>query len=508
MKSVLLVVIDALASRVVRPALEAGRLPNLKAIAEAGSVRWDCTAIFPSITPAATAALATGCYPSETGIAGAYYYDQAKDHVHYYGDDTWAIMRRGMKEFFDDFLVRMNRDHLRRDTIFQQVEDAGHPTACLNFLWFRGNVTHQLKAPWLFRLWPTLQKPRQIKGPAMLSLGDFASGDIHGTDRTLKGPGGLFRRFGFSDASTRAQLLLLARERALPRFTLAYFPDNDFVSHKQGPEAAIASVEKVDETLGEFFEESGGLERLLESHAVVITGDHSQCDMPHDPEKSGIRLDELLIDYSIVSAGGDWQQDEELMICPNMRAAQIYIRTGYLQQMDQICERLLSDVRVDQLFLQTDRGVRVHTRHGDLTFRPGKGTREYGLDMYGNDWTWEGRLSVIDAEIRDGRLQFGNYPNAFERIATSFDEEVSGDLWVTCHPGYEFRLKDTSIHQGGSHGSLHAEDSLSPLITAGLAVGLPPGVYPRSVDVAPLCLANMGLASPRQVGEGHCRGIR
>ncbi len=506
MKSVLLVVIDALASRVVRPAMEAGQLPVLKAIAEAGSVHWGSTAIFPSITPAATAALATGCYPSETGIAGAYYYDQANDHVHYYGDDTWAIIRRGMGEFFNDFLVRMNRDHLRRDTLFQLIERAGSPTACLNFLWFRGNVTHQLKAPWLLRLWPTLWKPREIQGPAMLSLGDFASGEIGGTGQKLKGPGGLFRRFGFSDASTREQLLLLARQRELPRFTLAYFPDNDFESHKQGPEEALASVARVDEALGEFLAEYGGLQQFLKAHAILITGDHSQCEMPHDAETSGIRLDELLANYTIVPAGGDWQHDEELMICPNMRAAQIYIRKGYLQLIDQIGERLLADKRVDQIFLHTDRGFEVRTSHGELCFQPGECAGERGEDEYGNHWTWEGNLDVIDARREDGRLQYGKYPNAFERIATAFDSEVSGDLWVTCHPGYEFRLADTTIHQGGSHGSLHADDSLSPLISAGLTAELPPGITPRSVDVAPLCLANLGISSPHEMGRGHCRG--
>ncbi|HBJ35797.1 MAG TPA: hypothetical protein DDZ51_13835, partial [Planctomycetaceae bacterium] len=75
MRKTLLVVIDALASRVVRPALEAGRLPTMQRLSEAGAVDWRCTAIFPSITPAATAALVTGEHPCATGINGAYFYD-------------------------------------------------------------------------------------------------------------------------------------------------------------------------------------------------------------------------------------------------------------------------------------------------------------------------------------------------------------------------------------------------------------------------------------------------
>ncbi|MEX2359388.1 MAG: alkaline phosphatase family protein, partial [Pirellulaceae bacterium] len=125
MKPVLLIVIDALASRVIRPAMEQGKLPNLQALADAGQVDWNSTAIFPSITPAATAALVTGGYPCETGIAGAYYYDQDNDHVHYYADDLGAIMRKGFSDFVEDFMIRLNRDHLRANTALREVEKAG-----------------------------------------------------------------------------------------------------------------------------------------------------------------------------------------------------------------------------------------------------------------------------------------------------------------------------------------------------------------------------------------------
>ena len=54
-KKVLLLVVDALSSRVVRPVWERGELPGLGHLIEAGEVDWECTSVFPSITPAATA---------------------------------------------------------------------------------------------------------------------------------------------------------------------------------------------------------------------------------------------------------------------------------------------------------------------------------------------------------------------------------------------------------------------------------------------------------------------
>ena len=44
---------------------------------------------------------------------------------------------------------------------------------------------------------------------------------------------------------------------------------------------------------------------------------------------------------------------------------------------------------------------------------------------------------------------------------------------------------------GGSHGSLHREDSTSPLIVVGTDLELPEST--RLTDVEPLCLALLGL---------------
>jgi len=509
MKNVLLVVIDALASRVVRPALDEGKLPNLRALAKAGRVDWDCTAIFPSITPAATAALVTGGYPAATGITGAYFYDLEEDRVHYYGDDTWAILRRGFSAFFQDFLVSLNRDQLRAETAFQTVERAGKRAACLNYLWFRGDVLHRARVPWLLRLWPGIQRSKTVPGPSLLSLGDFVSDSLGGSGQRLKGPGGIFRRYGFADTATGAQLLLLAQEQAFPDFTVAYFPDNDFASHSDGPKEALGTVKNVDQVLGQLIDSYGGVDSLLESLAIVITGDHAQSDLPLAKQHTGIVLNDVLDDYAIVPAGKPWGHCDELMICPNMRAAQIYLRRGYLNERTAIVRRLLDDERVDQViwrepningqwqfFVQT-------SRHGKLRFwRCEAG--ESAIDEYGGRWNWEGDLASVDGRVgAENVLDFGDYPNALERIAAAFSDHDSGDIWVTSQLGYEFRLDATHVHRKGSHGSLHKDDSLSPLIMAGVPENLLPRQTPRSVDVAPLCLTILELAGPSDVGASH-----
>jgi len=254
---------------------------------------------------------------------------------------------------------------------------------------------------------------------------------------------------------------------------------------------------------------------MLDALAIVITGDHAQTNMIPDQDDAGIDLEQLLDGYNIVPAGGDWRDGDELMICPNMRAAQLYLRSKYWQDRDKIIEQLINDSRIDQIIWRNENTltncsyhVKTKTR-GILEFgvsngEPGTSEIESAKDEYGNHWQWKGDLATLDGDVSaDGVLRFEEYPNAFERIATVFDEEVSGDLWITCRPGHEFKLDGISVHQNGSHGSLHTEDSLSPLIMAGFAENLMPAKTPRSVDITPLCLSILGIESLHKVGSGR-----
>ena len=94
MKKVLLIVIDACTSRVLVPAMDNNRLPNLKILAEAGYFNPNCISIFPSITHTATASLATGCYPQNHGIAGSSWYDTESDDPVHYSADFWVRSAR------------------------------------------------------------------------------------------------------------------------------------------------------------------------------------------------------------------------------------------------------------------------------------------------------------------------------------------------------------------------------------------------------------------------------
>ena len=463
--------------------------------------------IFPSITPAATTSIITGAYPAEHGIAGASWYDEAEQHIAYYGDDFWVIAREGFGDFINDFLLRLNGDRLQAPTMFEMVERAGRTAACLNYLVFRGNVPQRVNIPGVIAALPGVPFTETVEGPSTLCLGDFVSTRSPRGNK-LKGEGGLFHRFGMDDASTGRFLQDLASDERLPDFTVAYFADNDYRSHEIGPHAALGVVERVDRMLGDAFEIAGGLEKVLRDTWVIVTSDHGHCDVLGDRTRAVICLDQLLGEFRQAELGEKWQPKDQIMICPNMRAAQIYRQHDDPAMLERIVDLVLRDHRVDQVIWRTEKsrsgadGYTVATARGRLRFaHADSGSR----DEFGGRWSWEGDAAATWLDDDGGSLSFEQYPNAFERLANALDLHKSGDLWLTAKPGCEFEVPGGEAHVGGaSHGALHALDSYSPLIVAGpVPVKLPR--HMRSVDIAPLCMHFLGIQM--RYGVGDPRGM-
>jgi hypothetical protein len=111
---------------------------------------------------------------------------------------------------------------------------------------------------------------------------------------------------------------------------------------------------------------------------------------------------------------------------------------------------------------------------------------------------------VLRLDGCDGIVHSHDYPNPFERIAGALDARAAGDVWLTAQPGCEFEVRGQEPHVGGgSHGALHALDSLSPVVCAGGPMRLPRSL--RSVDLAALCMRALGLTPHREVGAPALR---
>ena len=505
---VLLVVIDAASPRVVCPAVQTGQLPNLKRLADAGEMHQESATIFPSITPAATTTIITGCYPAEHGIAGASWFDVDRGEVAYYGDDFWVIAKEGFGPFIRDFLVGLNGSRLVAPTMFELAERAGRKAASVNYLVYRGLVRHKANVPWLMSMLPGVPFTETVDGPSLLCLGDFV------TCRALRhkppDKGGLMHRFGMDDEATAELLTEIAADGLFPDLTVAYFADNDYRSHEVGPFKALPAVERVDAALGAMFDAAGGFDRFMQDTCVVVTSDHGHCDILPDRERAVIALNRVLGEFRQAELGKSWRGRDELMICPNMRAAQIYVRHPTADVVERVARTCLLEPRVDlviwkrSLTMVDSPGYIVAGPRGQLEFWRAEDApaATSAHDAFGQLWSWQGDLETLAVDRSDGSVAFSEYPNAFERIAGALDARHSGELWVTAQPGCEFEVPGNGAHVGGgSHGALHALDSLSPMIVAGAPRRLPRAL--RSVDIAPLCLEALGMRMRYAVGDAR-----
>ena len=503
---VLLVVIDAASPRVMCPAVHTGRLPNLKRLADSGAMHERSVTIFPSITPAATSSIITGTYPAEHGIAGASWYEEGKG-VAYYGDDFWTITKEGYGNFLEDFLRKLNGDRLTAPTLFEMVEDAGLKASCVNYLIYKGNVAHKIRVPAMMALLPGVKLHEEVLGPSTLCLGDFVT--PHDGRRKVKDRGGPMHRFGMDDESGADMLVQLAEDNALGDFALAYFADNDYRSHEVGPYAALPVIDRVDAALGAMFDAAGGFERFTRDTCIVVTSDHGHSEILADAKRSVIQLDRVLGDLRRADIARGWRADDEIMICPNMRAAQIYVQNPTPASIDRLVRAALADSRIDLALWHgriTGTGSQIYvveSRRGRFEFSRGSGLDRATPDAFGNVWNWRGELGALGLDFVDDVLESSEYPNALERIAGVLDHRSSGDVWLTAEPGCEFEVSGGEAHAGGgSHGALHALDSLSPVIIGGAGARDLPR-HMRSLDIAPLCMELLGLSMKYRVGQGR-----
>ena len=139
-------------------------------------------------------------------------------------------------------------------------------------------------------------------------------------------------------------------------------------------------------------------------------------------------------------------------------------------------------------------GVIASPLHGELRFAPDGPV----IDPRGLSWSVDGALAAIDATIEDGLLLSPAYPDALARAWTALTCRTSGEVLLSAAPGFEFIDWGRQAHVGGgSHGSLHASDSLGALVLHGLELPEPQPDQWAIRDLAPIVLRHFGLDPSR-----------
>ena len=502
-KKLVLTYVDSLRTDMLERAIAEDRAPTFGTLVERGVLIPDCVSSFPSVTPVACSEMVTGVGADLHWISGMNWYHRLERRYVEYGSSLDATRAFGVFRALYDLVYNMNLGHLSPEveTIFESLEDDGRRTACTPFLIYRGRRRHEVSLDGLLRRAVDATKLKfhhHTWGPTDLFYGDlYASREVPCRSTSIPG-----NRDGYA-ACCAAELM----KEDLYDFLLLSLPDNDHYSHEHGPEATVESIAKADRAFATYAEEAGGLDEFLASHAVILLADHSQTDVHR-----GLPLAELLgAEWSVLQPSEERPEHSQLAVSPTGRAAHVYLlpgegeraepsevaaRLGVIEGVDLVCRLESADgmplVRESPgMPLAGGEWAVVERGECALRFRPGGEVS----DLRGGSWEVEGDLAALEASVESGRLRSETYPDPLARVWSALAAPHGGDFILSLAPGFEaVDWGGVSHAGGGSHGALHAGDSLGPLLFVGCG---PESADEREQwtlrDVAPVVREHFGV---------------
>ena len=480
---VVYIVIDGMSTEAFELATASGRAPALAAIKErAGYVR-DSVAVFPTITPCASASLVTGAEPHEHRIPGMCWYDRDARRFVNYGQNPRVAVIEGLSQIVRDVLVNLNQQHLSVDveTIHESLDRMGLVSSSINFMVFRGPVRRELHPNLLERLLFRKHLPDSISGPAEHYFADVVDGRRKACTRLIS-KRGLAKRIQATDAWASCVTRELLQAEAADMI-LFYLHENDHRSHRNGPHAQTESLAQADRHVGHVLEACGSWEETLDRVGFVVTADHSQSPVASDPDHI-VRLEEVLDEFEQVepSRGKEPLESRDIACAGNGRVGFIYLNAARRERLLEPVRRALrAEPAIDQLLWRDRSDYVVWSERGTLRFRRAQGTGRVE-DERGNHWEIDGDPAAVGGVVEDGRIRTAEYPLALWRAASALDLERCGDLVVTARLGYDFTDLAGADHRGGGdHGSLHVQDSIVPFLST---LSDPP-LHPSTIDAAP-----------------------
>ncbi len=479
-----LCVIDAMAPAMLERAVAEGVTPVLGEIMHRGTYVPDCAAAFPSVTPVCAATIATGALQDRHLIPAMNWYHRGESRYVEYGSSFRASQRFGIARQLTDTVYNMNRAHLAPEplTVFEALDDAGVRTAGTTYLIYRGRFRHEpQRDSALTRIASATLLRHPVMGPRELFYADIFASRRTGCRSALGMPGVRDQHSG----CVAAHMV----EHDLFDFMLLSLPDNDWHSHKHGPDGQLRSLALADQQLARMMAPAGGVGRFLDDHAMIVMADHAQA-----PVRTTIALQDALAEFDVLAPG---QDGSAIAVCPTQRAAMVYVLGEHRSHelRSEVARRALALDGVELvMWLEHNphgapaEGVIARAAVGELRFQPGGAV----LDARGGAWSVEGELGVLEASVHDGLFFAPNHPDALARAWSALSCSTSGDVLLSAAPYHEFLDWGRQGHiGGGSHGSLRGEDSLGALILCGLD-GLPAPAQWSIRDVAPLVFAHFG----------------
>jgi len=472
--SVIILVADGARPDTMARALDDGALPALARLRDEGGL-YTVTSTFPSVTGPAYAPFVMGRFPGPIGLPGLRWYDRAR---------TRATFPDATRSYVGAEMRRVDGD-LSPDapTIFELVaanRDAGgtplRSLAALNVIGRglgRGDV-----------------------------VGRGASFALRAARTHFRGD---VRGWLAIDRDVGAEVVRRVRETK-PAVTFAALTGVDKTSHASGHDAPVVrdALRIVDETAARLRADAERAGVWEETHLWVVS-DHG-----HSPVTWHEDLAALIASWGHRVLAHPWvyrlrRVDVAVMVSGNAMA-HLYLEPWRRERPwwpaladahDELVAQLLDRESVDLVLLPhsaTRCEVRGNRGRGRamIEWSPDARVGRYSYHPIDGDPLGVGALDRVDAADALAATGDGTYPDAVVQIAHLAGASRSGDVILSAARDWDFRARYEPIPHVSSHGGLHREHMLVPLL-----LNRPPARLPRrTTDLMPSALHALGLPVP------------
>ncbi len=458
-KSCIFFMADGARADVFSMLLDRGDLPNIsKYIVEKGSYR-EAVSVFPSTTGPAYTPYILGRYPGRCNLPGIRWFDRSK-----YGQRSKLLS-------FERF-----RSYIGLETYFMNSD-----------------VTTDNKS--VFEIFP-----RSVN-----ILNELSRGVKYRNDRTRFSKLYYKVKSHFTEKTDEvdqvARKILLRSLKEFPEYVYAVFLGIDTYSHIRHPfhKMTLGSYRMIDETVGaasKFLENEGRLDETL----LVLASDHglSQSHSHFDTlgfmRKSGYKT----LGYTNVLKHFT-DADSACMVSGNamsnlyVKSPEGWGRRSAFEEMGTLVGNLLERPEIDILAgVDAEGRTRIKSRRGEaLAWLDEKGLINY-KKLKGDPFGYNGVPRKMTSGEALEQTYGTDYPDAIEQLVQIMESPRTGDLVLSATSGYDLRATDENPEHCSSHGSLHSDHMIMPIVIN----------YKfkkenvRSVDLYPTILELMGHPLP------------
>ena len=449
-KRVVVILADGARPDVLRELMDSGDLPAIRENLVEKGTSFNAVTAFPSTTGPAYMPFLTGCLPATCNVPGIRWMDKVR-----YAKDFWHFSRHRSYVGLETYLI--GRD-MRRElpTIFELLPKSYNIFNSVNKgVSFKGNMTR------LCRIWYWYY--------------------AHLTDH-----------WGFVDKTAiKKYRRALSKDFDLIFMILPGIDEYSHIVHYKNPET-IDAYKRVDQAIDLTFyelEKEGKLGEtliwLVSDHGLSVT--HSHFCINKFLEDRGIRtlyypkiFRKNCVAANMMSGNGmshlyfkhdhGWQY-------PMYRSD---IEDKYPGMVDELVSEDAIDILASRvgpgiIEVKSKRGRGLVRLEGERLEYSVDGADPFGFKNIGKELTSDESLHLtIDSD----------YPDALYQLAHIFNSPRCGDIVVSAKKGFDLRDEYEFPEHKGSHGSLHREHMVVPVMTnAKLNVE-----YARTIDLFPTTL--------------------